>query len=320
VSIHLALELGSSWLRGARRGEAPSFSQPSLVARDANSLLEVAVGEPAAQLRGGAPSALQLVRPVRAGRILDWSGARSLIRLALGQLHRKRGKPKVALVVPAQLTLVQRRAWKQLALESGAGEVELVEAPLCAAAGCGCDVSRPLGRFVLDWGGGSLDLGLVAGRQMLAGESLALGGLDIDQAVQRWARQEHGLLLSANQAEDVKISLTSALFQSQPGRHMDITGFGAIDGLPQSIQISQATLQGALEPFLVRLRESLLRVLAQASAEVSADLLEEGVWCCGGSAQMQGLHEFLEQVCGLRVVPVSAPEEAAIRGLAEWIR
>ncbi|MBT9588864.1 rod shape-determining protein [bacterium] len=320
MSVQLALELGSSWLRGARRGEAPSFAQPSLVARDANSLKELALGDQAAQLRGGAPSALQLVRPVRAGRILDWPGARSLLQLALGQLHRKRSKPKVALVVPAQLTLVQQRAWKQLALESGAAEAELVDAPLCAAAGCGCDVSRPLGRIVLDWGGGSLDLGLVAGRQMLAGESLALGGLDLDQAVQRWVRQQQGLLLSPGQAEELKISMLSALFCGPSGPHMEITGFGAIDGLPQSLGITQQDVQGAIEPFLTRLREALLRVLAQASPEVSADLLEEGLWCCGGSAQLTGLTDFLEQISGLRVRPVTAPEQAAIRGLAEWIR
>ena len=320
MSVHLALELGSSWIRGARRGEAPSFAQPSLMARDANSLKEVALGEEAAQLRGGAPSAIQLLRPVKAGRILDWSAARSLIQWAIRQLHRKRGKPSLALVVPAQLTLVQRRAWKQLALESGASQVELVDAPLCAAAGCGCDVSRPLGRVVMDWGGGSLDLGLVAGRQMLGGESLALGGIDLDQAVQRWVRQQHGLMLSASQAEELKTGLSSALLPGSPGRCREVTGFGAIDGRPQSVEITEEALHGALEPFLVRLREALLRVLAQASAEVSADLLEEGLWCCGGCAQMEGLNDFLEQISGLRVRPVTVPEQASIRGLAEWIR
>ncbi|MFN8606105.1 MAG: rod shape-determining protein [Vulcanimicrobiota bacterium] len=316
----LALELGSSWLRGARRGETPTLSVPSLVARDANSLKEIALGEEAAQYRSGSPAALQLIAPVRAGRILDWAGARSLLKLALKRLHKKRSKPRVALVVPAQLTLVQRRAWKQLAGEAGAAEAELVEAPLCAAAGCGCDVSRPLGRLVMDWGGGSLSLGLVAGKQMLAGECLELGGLDIDAALVRWVRQQFGILVSPAQAEDIKISMLNALARSQTPRHMEITGFGAIDGLPQTQEITEENVQAALEPFLIRLREAVLRILGQASPEVSADLLEEGIWCCGGSSQLQGVAEFLEQVSGLRVLPVTSPEQAAIRGLCEWIR
>lgn len=316
----LALELGSSWLRGARRGESPTLSVPSLVARDANSLKEIALGEEAAQYRTGSPAALQLISPVRGGRILDWAGARSLLKLAISRLQRKRSKPAVALVVPAQLTLVQRRAWKQLAGEAGAASAELVEAPLCAAAGCGCDISRPLGRLVMDWGGGSLSLGLVAGRQMLAGECLEVGGLDIDAAMVRWLRQQFGVLVSPAQAEDIKIGMLTALAAPGSERHMEITGFGAIDGLPQAHEITQENVQNALEPFLVRLREALLRVLGQATPEVSADLLEEGIWCCGGSSQLQGVAEFLEQISGLRVLPVTSPEQAAIRGLCEWIR
>lgn len=321
MSPNLALELGSSWIRGARRGEAPSFSQSSLVARDANTLKVVAQGDEAARLRGSSQAALQLLRPVRAGRIVEWSSARALVQMVLAALHKKRGKPSVALVVPAQLTLVQRRAWKQLAAEAGAGPTTLVEAPLCCAAGCGCDVSRPLGRIVVDWGGGSLDLGLVAGRQMLAGESVALGGLDLDQALQRWIRQKHGLLLSPAQAEDIKLGMLTALFTGPgSGKSMEVTGFGAIDGLPQSLTLTQQAVAGAVEPFLVRLREAVLRVLAQATPEVSADLLEEGLWLCGGGARLAGLADFLEQITGLRVRPVEAPEQAAIRGLAEWIR
>ena len=316
----LALDLGSSWLRGGRRGEGPTLSVPSLVARDANSLKEIALGEEAAQFRTGSPAALQLIHPVRAGRILDWAGARSLMKLAISRLHKKRSKPRVALVIPAQLTLVQRRAWKQLASEAGAVEAELVEAPLCAASGCGCDISRPLGRLVMDWGGGCLSLGLVAGRQILAGECLELGGLDIDAALVRWVRQQFGLLVSPAQAEDIKIAMLTVLAAPGLGRHMEITGFGAIDGLPQSQEITQENVQTALEPFLIRLREALLRLVAQATPEVSADLLEEGIWCCGGSSQLQGVSEFLEQVSGLRVLSVTSPEQAAIRGLCEWIR
>ncbi|MBN9415903.1 MAG: rod shape-determining protein [Candidatus Eremiobacteraeota bacterium] len=316
----LALELGSSWLRGGRKGGGPTLSVPSLVARDANSLKEIALGEEAAQFRTGAPAALQLVSPIRAGRIVDWAGARSLIKLAISRLHKKRSKPEVTLVVPAQLTLVQRRAWKQLASEAGAREAELVESPLCAASGCGCDVSRPLGRLVMDWGGGCLSLGLVAGRQMLAGECLELGGLDIDAALVRWVRQQFGLLVSPAQAEDIKIAMLTALAVPGSQRHMEITGFGAIDGLPQAQEITQENVQAALEPFLIRLREAVLRILGQATPEVSADLLEEGIWCCGGSSQLQGVSEFLEQVSGLRVLSVTSPEQAAIRGLCEWIR
>lgn len=314
----IAIELGSSWIRGARRGQTPQFSQPSLVARDANSLSELALGEQAAQLVGTAPSATQFVRPVRAGRILDWNGAKSLLKLALRSLHPKRSRPSLALVVPAQLSLVQKRTWKQLGLEAGASEVTLVDAPLCAACGCGCDVSRPLGRLILDWGGGSLDLGLIAGRQMLAGHSLAVGGLDIDLLLQRWLRQRQALLLPLEQCEPIKIGLLGAL-PGLPERRMEVTGFGAIDGLPQTVALSSVGFQGALDPFLHQLREALLSLLSQASPEVSADILEEGLWCCGGSSQLHGLNAYLEQVTGLPIRPVTAPDQAAIRGLAEWI-
>lgn len=317
--MQLALELGSSWIRGARSGEPVAFSQPSLVAREANSQKDLALGEEAASGSAGPPTAVQLLRPVRSGRILDWNGARALLQLAMRHLHKKRGRPEVALVVPAEISLVQRRSWKQLAQEAGAGQVQLLESPLCCGAGCGCDVSRPLGRLVMNWGGGSLDLGLVAGRQMLAGVTLNLGGLDLDAALQRWMRQKHGLLISLQQAEEVKKALLSAM-PGEMDKSMEMTGFGAIDGLPKTVEVTQSSLAPSLEPFLLRLREGVLSILGRATPEVSADLLEEGLWCCGGSAGLAGLKDFLEQVCGLRMLPVQAPEQAAVRGLAEWLR
>lgn len=314
----LAIEMGSNWIRGARRGEAPSFAQPCLIARDANSLKEIAHGQQALQYAGGATS-LQIVRPFRCGRILDWEGALSLLRLALKALHPRRGRPPLALAVAADLSLVQRRAWKQLAQEAGAGETRLFESPLCAAYGCGCDVSRPLGRAVLHWGGSTFDVGLLAGGQVLYGESVALGGLDLDLAVERAVRKHHGLLISPVQAEEVKCQLLSALNQDQ-GSTMDLTGFGVIDGLPRSLQLSQQSMQGTVEPFLLQVREVVLRLLSQATPEVCGDILQEGLWLCGGSSQLRGLQGFIEQISGLRVLPVEKPEQAAIRGLSEWIR
>lgn len=316
----IAVELGSTFVRAARRGEAMSYCQPSLLARDANSLQVVARGERALELQNGAPGSVQFLRPVRAGRIMDWEGARTLLQDAVAQLHKKRSATKLALAVAADLTLVQRRAWTQLAKECGAADVQLVESPLAAALGCGCDLSRPAGRLVLDWGGGSLDLGLVCGRELLAGESGDWGGLDIDAAVQRAVRQQRGLLLSLRHAEEIKHHLLSALPSPHDKQRMEITGFGAVDGLPKTVELQAGNLQTALEPYLLRLREAVLRVFGVASAEICADLLQEGVLLCGGASRLRDLREFLEQISGLRVIPVEAPEEATIRGLAEWIR
>jgi rod shape-determining protein MreB and related proteins len=316
----IAVELGSTFVRGARRGEAMTFCQPSLLARDANSLQQVARGDKALELQSGAPGSVQFLRPIRAGRIMDWDGALMLLQDAIAHLHKKRGAAKLALAVPADLTLVQRRAWAQLAKEAGASEVQLVESPLAAALGCGCDLGRPAGRLVLDWGGGCLDLGLVSGRQLLAGESGDWGGLDIDAAVQRAVRQQEGLLLSLSHAEEIKQHLLSALPSPRDKQRMEVTGFGAVDGLPKTVELQPGNLQGALEPYLLRLREALLRIFGVASAEICADLLQEGMLLCGGASRLRDLREFLEQVSGLRVISVEAPEEATIRGLAEWIR
>lgn len=315
----IALEVGSTWIRGARAGAQPTYAEPTLLARDVNSLTVLARGRQAADLQWGAPGNVQFVRPVQAGQIVDWEGALTLVRDALAQLHTGRQRPSLALAVPARLSLVGRRAWKQLATQAGAAAVQLVEVPLCAAAGCGCDPSRPEGRLVVDWGGGALDLGLVSGGALLAAESTPWGGLELDQAIQRCVRQQHGLLISLNQAEQIKLELAQAL-PTRESAEREVTGFGAVDGLPRAVSLSGRHLQAAVEPFLARLRDSLLGLLAQASPELCADILREGLWLCGGAAQLRDLPFFLEQISGLRVLTVESPQEATIRGLADWIR
>lgn len=313
----IAVDFGSSWIRAARQGETPCFSQPSLLARDANSLREVALGAQAAELHAGAPGNVQFIRPVRAGRILDWDGAVALLRRALAETQRRRGRPVLLLAAPAQLSLTQKRAWTQLAVEAGAASCQLIPGPLAAALGCGCDLGRPAGRLTLDWGGGSADLGVVAGRQLLQGGVLPWGGLDLDDAVQRQLKQQHGLLVSTFQADEVKRQLLSALRSAEPLR-MEIRGFDAVEGLPRTLELTGQGLEVTLHPFLLRLRESLLRLLSNVSPEVCADLVDEGLLLCGGGAQLRELRCFLEQISGLRVIEVQRPDEAVIRGLAEW--
>lgn len=317
----LALDPGSTWIRAARKGEAPAFQEPAVVARDSGSSKEIALGQEAlhqarSQLgRGG----VQLIRPFFGGRILDWEAALSLVRLALGSLHKKRSRIPVALAVAADSSLVERRAWSQLLSEAGASKVELLESPLCAAMGCGCEIERPQARAVFHWGGSTLDCGLLAGGQLLYAESVQLGGLELDRAVERWVRQNHGILISPLQAEEVKCKLLSALALSRATR-MELTGFGLVDGLPRTFELDQAPLQEAIQPYLLVLRESLLRLLSQATPECCADLLQEGLWLCGGSSQLRALKDFLEQVSGLSALPVEQPQEAVIRGLSEWMR
>ena len=310
--MKLAVDFGSSTLRAARCGDNQIVRMPSLATRDPNSLKLLALGDEVPGGPGG-----RLLRPVRAGRILDWEAAVQLLKRAIAPL-RGRAKPSLWMCVPAQLNLMQRRIWRELGQEAGASQVELVESPICCAAGSGCEVSRPLTRCVLDWGAGSLDLGLLAAGEILQGLSLPLGGLDLDLSLQSWLRQNKGLLVSLEQAEEVKTRLLSALYPPDGvPLVMEVSGLGAVDARPTRIELNQSELRPAIESFLLQIREAVLQLLASASPESASDLLEEGLWLCGGSSPMRGLATFLEQITSLPVLRVEAPQEAALRGLCQ---
>ncbi len=313
--MKLAVDFGSCSLRAARCDDSKTVQFPSLALRDPNSLKLTALGEEALESPSG-----RVVLPVKGARILDWEAAVALLKRALQRLGGK-GKPQLWMSVPAQLNLMQRRIWRELGQEAGASRVELVESPICCAAGSGCEVNRPFARLVLDAGGGNLDLGLLAGGEILSGQTVELAGADLDLAIQAWMRAQKGLLISLKQAEEVKSQLLCLLptWEVNP-LLMEVSGLGAVDGRPTRLEVSQLDLLPVADKFLSVLREAVLHILATATPEAASDLMQEGLWLGGGLAPLRGLSNFIEQISSLPVLRIEQPQAAVLRGLVEISR
>ncbi len=315
-SQDICIDPGTSNTRVFVKGKGKVFSEPSVVAADAEgSGKVVAVGNQAKEMIGRTPGSIVAVCPIKDGVIADFDITtemlRALIRKATNNAIFTRVRAMIC--VSAGVTDVERRALHLAARDAGARYVSLIESPMAAAIGAGLPIHRPEGSMIVDIGGGSTEVAVLSLGDVVSSHAVRLGGKHMDQAIIEYIRKKYNLLVGERTAEDIKIKIGSAFPYEGEGA-VSIRGRRVDDGLPGSAEISSPEVRDALYDPLNRIAELVRSTVEKTPPELVGDILNAGIVLTGGGAQLRGLARFLRTEVKIPVSVAEDPENCVIRG------
>ena len=307
--IDLGIDLGTASVLVYAKGKGIVLHEPSVIAIDLNTNKRVAVGEEARLMIGRTPGNIVAVRPMRDGVIADYQTTELMLKYFLEKTGDKRWpffKTRVVVCIPSGVTEVEQRAVKQAAYQAGAKDVTVVEEPYASALGAGLDISGPTGSMVVDIGGGTTDIAVLSLSGIVAKKSLRVGGDKFDEAIIRYIRREHNLMIGERTAEEIKIAIGSAVQEGRPVPDYDVRGRNLITGLPKTIKANSRECYAALEESIDAIVVAVKEVLERTPPELSSDILDKGIVMTGGGALMHGFDTRISRETGL---PVSLADD-----------
>jgi len=310
-STDMAIDLGTANTLVYVKGRGIALNEPSVVAIDnrRGRPQVLAVGEEAKLMVGRTPGHIEAIRPLRDGVIADFDIAEEMIKHFIRKVHNRSSfaRPEVIVCVPSGSTAVERRAIEESALRAGARKVGLIEEPMAAAIGAGLPVTEPTGSMVVDIGGGTTEVAVLSLGGIVYSRSVRVGGDKMDEAIIRYIRNTHNLLIGESSSERIKKSIGSA---SPPddgdGATMEIKGRDLMNGVPKELMISQRQIAESLAEPVGQIIEAVKTALEQTPPELAADIVDKGIVLTGGGALLGNLDNVLRHATGL---PVSIGDE-----------
>ena len=268
--MKIGIDLGTANVIVYVKGKGIVITEPSVVAVGEDNRI-VAVGEEAREMIGRTPGNIQAIRPMKDGVIADYVITEAMLRFFIGKATKGRigiGRPEVMISVPAGVTSVEKRAVRDAALKAGAKEAFLIEEPLAAAIGANVPISGPSGNMIIDIGGGTSEIAVIALGGIVVSNSLRVGGNKFDEAIATYIRKKYNLMVGERTAEEVKIAIGAAL-PLERELTMEVRGRDLIAGLPRTIPITSSEVMEAIEVPLQQLVAAVRTVLEQTPPELS---------------------------------------------------
>jgi len=301
----LALDLGTANTLVYQPGGGVVYDEPTLVALNDRNGDVLAVGREVWDITGKGSAAVA-ARPLQRGAIADFDMAQQMVKLIFRRLGVGRfPKPRVMVCVPSLLTPVERKAVEEAVTHAGAGSVTLVDEPLAAAIGAGLPIQDPIGSFVVDVGGATSEMFMVAMGALVAGKAVKVGGLDMDAAIQQHVRRRWGVAIGELASERIKIDFGSA-YPAADEREVEVRGREISTGMPKTVAITPEEIREVLKDVVGTIVDSTRTSLAESPPELAHDILETGLFLTGGGAMLKGLDMRLAQECE---VPVHLSED-----------
>ena len=226
-------------------------------------------------------------------------------------------RPRVCVGVPSGATEVEKNAVWQAALEAGARDVMIIEEPIAAALGAGIDISRPCGNMIIDIGGGTTDIAVISLGDTVVSRSLKLGGDDFDEAVIRYLRKQHNLLVGDRTAEDVKIRIGGVYERVSP-LLMQVKGRDLITGMPKTVEVSSTEMLEAFKENIIQILEVIHQVLEDTPPELAADIATRGILLTGGGSMLFGMDDLIGETTGIQTTAVDDPISAVAIGTGRY--
>ena len=324
LSHDIGIDLGTANTYVFVKGKGVVLREPSVVAiqkmRDKDIIL--AVGEEAKQMIGRTPGNIVAIRPMKGGVIADFDVTHEMLRYFIGQAYRRswfKRKPRVVVCVPSGVTAVEERAVKEATLQAGAREVHLIEEPMAAAIGAGLPVSEPNGSMIVDVGGGTTDVAIIALGGIVTHRAIRGGGDDMDESIIHYIKRKYNLMIGDRTAEDVKITIGSAL-PEQPERKMEIRGRDMVSGLPKTLTLTAAEISGAMKDPVSNIIEAIKITLEKTPPELAADIMDRGIVMTGGSALLDGFDRRISQETGMPVVVAENTLDCVVLGAGKVLK
>ncbi len=293
--------------------------EPSIVAIERASGKIIAVGKKAMMMHEKTHEYLRTIRPLRDGVIADFNAAEGMIRELIKMIYPK--KPlfapswKMVICIPSSITEVEKRAVRDSAEQAGAKEVYLIHEPMSAALGIGIDVEEPVGNMIIDIGGGTTGISVIALAGIVCDQSIRIAGDEFTADIMEALRRYHSLLIGERTAEQIKILIGSALKElDSPPEDIPVNGRDLVTGIPKQIMVSYQEVAEALDKSIFKIEEAILKALETTPPELAADIYRRGLYLTGGGALLRGLDKRLSQKIKLPVHVADDPLRAVVRG------
>ena len=318
--IDLGIDLGTASVLVYVKGKGVVLKEPSVVVYDRDKNIVKAIGEEARQMIGRTPGNIIAVRPLKQGVISDYAMTERMVKYFIQKAIGRRTyrRPRVSVCVPSGATEVEIRAVKTSTYQAGAREVVIVEEPLAAAIGSGIDINKPFGNMIVDIGGGTTDIAVISLGGIVESASIKTAGDDFDEAIIKYMRRMHNLLIGDRTAEEIKIAIGTCFKQSDI-MTMEVTGRNLVTGLPKTINVTSDEVCEALSTATGKIIEAIHAVLEKTPPELAADIASRGIVLAGGGALLRGLEELIGQKTGINTMTAEDPMTAVAIGTGRYL-
>ncbi|MCH5264700.1 MAG: rod shape-determining protein [Lachnospiraceae bacterium] len=320
VAFDIGIDLGTASILVYVKGKGVVLKEPSVVAFDRDTNRIKAIGEEARLMLGRTPGNIVAVRPLRQGVISDYTVTEKMLKYFIQKAVGKQRfrKPLISICVPSQVTEVERKAVEDAAFQAGARDVKIIEEPIAAAIGAGIDIARPCGNMIVDIGGGTSDIAVISLGGTVVSTSIKIAGDDFDDAIVRYMRKKHNLLIGERTAEDIKIRIGSA-FPRPESVSVDVRGRNLVTGLPKTITVTSEETEEALKDTTAQIVEAVHSVLEKTPPELAADIADRGIVLTGGGSLLYGLEELIESKTGITTMTAEEPMTAVAIGTGKYV-
>jgi rod shape-determining protein MreB len=303
----MAIDLGTANTLVYVGGRGIVVSEPSVVASDLATGEVHAVGADAERMIGRTPASISATRPLRHGVIADFEVTEEMLRYFIRKvIDRRMAHPRLIVCAPSGVTEVEKRAVEEASLAAGARRVHLIEEPIAAAIGAGMAIEEPVGRMVVDIGGGTSEMAVISLGGIVVSTSVRVGGYEMDEAISHYLRSEYQLAIGSRTAETIKITLGSAT--ALPSEEtMDVRGRHLVTGLPTAVPLRSEEVRIAIASPLGEILQAIRNTLEQTPPELASDIARDGILLAGGGTLIRGFDELVAAETGMPVYRAESP-------------
>ena len=317
----IGIDLGTASILVYIKGKGVVLKEPSVVAFDRDTNKIKAIGEEARLMLGRTPGNIVAVRPLRQGVISDYTVTEKMLSYFISRTVGKSlfgRKPRISVCVPSGATEVEKKAVEDATYQAGAREVSIIEEPIAAAIGAGIDISKPCGNMIVDIGGGTSDIAVISLGGTVVSASIKIAGDDFDEAIVRYMRKKHNLLIGERTAEDLKIKIGSCYKRAEVD-YMDVRGRNLVTGLPKTVKVSSEETEEALRETTAQIVETIHSVLEKTPPELAADIADRGIVLTGGGSLLRGLEDLISAKTGINTMTAEDPMTAVAIGTGKYV-
>ena len=314
-SNDIGIDLGTANTLVYVKGEGIVVNEPSIVALETKTGKPLAIGKGAKEMMGRENPDILVVRPLRDGVIADFEVTEEMLRFFIKKVQKNKllVRPRIVICVPSGVTEVEKRAVRESAERAGARDVYLIKEPMAAAVGIGLPVEDPVGSMVIDIGGGTTEIAVIALSGIVTWRSIKVGGDELNDAIVQFLKRKHSLLVGDRSAEEIKCSVGSAGILETEIQHT-CRGLDLVSLIPKTIVVDSSEIRDALKEDVDAIIDAVRQTLEQTPPELAADILDRGIIMTGGGALLRGLDRRLVEETSLPVIVAEDPLTCVVRG------
>lgn len=312
----IAIDLGTANTLIIHRGKIV-VDEPSIIALDKRTGKVMAIGRKAMQMHEKTHDDIRTIRPLRDGVIADFDAAQQMIKGLIKMIERSRFNlsNRIVICIPSGITEVEKRAVKESAEQAGAKQVYMIKEPIAAAIGIGIDIEQPVGSMIVDIGGGTTEIAVIALSGIVCDQSIRTAGDVFNKDILDYMRRQHNLLIGERSAERIKIEVGAAMSELEtPPNDYEVRGRDLMTGIPKVVKVSYSEIAFSLDKSISKIEEAVLKALEITPPELAADIYGNGIYLTGGGALLRGLDKRLSLKTKLPIHIAEDPLRAVVRG------